>query len=326
MKLSRRTFLHLATGAAALPAVSRIARAQTYPSRPVRIVVPFAPGGPTDTFGRLMAQRLSEQMGKQFYVENIPGAGGNIGIGRVAKATADGSTIIVVANSYVVNPSLFDKLPYDPLKDFDPITCAVTTPMVLAVHPSLPTNTVQDLVALAKANPGKYSFASGGVGSPGHLVGAQLRVSHGVDLVHVPFGSAGLAIGSAIGGHTPISIVAPVATVPQVKEGKLRALAVFGGTRLSTLPNVPTMAEAGYPDILGENWFGVLVPAGTPKEIIALLHRQTVEMMRSPDIMERIAALGFGTVGSTPEEFGRQIAFEIEQWGKIVRAANIKAE
>jgi tripartite-type tricarboxylate transporter receptor subunit TctC len=227
MKLPRRKFLHLATGAAALPAVSRIARAQTYPSRPVRIVVPFAPGGPTDTFGRLMAQRLSEQMGKQFYVENIPGAGGNIGIGRVAKATADGSSIIVVASSYVVNPSLFDKLPYDPLKDFDPITCAVTTPMVLAVHPSLPTNTVQDLVALVKANPGKYSFASGGVGSPGHLVGAQLRVSHGVDLVHVPFGSAGLAIGSAIGGHTPISIVAPVATVPQVKEGKLRACSVW---------------------------------------------------------------------------------------------------
>jgi tripartite-type tricarboxylate transporter receptor subunit TctC len=146
MKLPRRNFLHLAAGAAALSAVSRIAWAQTYPTRPVRIVIPFAPGGPTDTFGRLMAQRLSEQMGKQFYVENIPGAGGNIGIGRVAKATTDGSTIIVVANSYVVNPSLFDKLPYDPLKDFDPITCAVTTPMVLAVHPSLPTNTVQDLV------------------------------------------------------------------------------------------------------------------------------------------------------------------------------------
>ena len=230
MKLPRRNFLHLAAGAAALPAVSRIARAQAYPSRPVRIVVPFAPGGPTDTFGRLMAQRLSEQMGKQFYVENIPGAGGNIAIGRVAKAAADGSTIVVVANSYVVNPSLFDKLPYDPLKDFDPITCAVTTPMVLAVHPSFTTNTVQDLVALAKANPGKYSFASGGVGSPGHLVGAQLRVSHGVDLVHVPFGSAGLAIGSAIGGHTPISIVAPVATVLGT-VGRLTSCSIWPVTR-----------------------------------------------------------------------------------------------
>src|SRR5262245_6832434 len=326
MKLPRRSLLHLAAGVAALPVVSRLAWAQTYPSRPVRIVIPFAPGGPTDTFGRLMAQRLSEHFSKKFYVENIPGAGGNIGISRAAKASPDGSTIIVVANAYVVNPSLFDKLPYDPVKDFDPITCAVTTPMVLAVHPSLPANTVQDFVALAKVSPNKYSFASGGVGSPGHLVGAQFHVSHGIDLVHVPFGSAGLAIGSTIGGHTPISIVAPVATVPQVKEGKLRALAVFGAARLPTLPNVPTMAEAGYPELLGENWFGVFVPAGTPKEIIALLHRQTVEMMRSPDMTERMVALGYGIVGNTPEEFGKQIALEIEKWGKVVRAANIKAE
>jgi tripartite-type tricarboxylate transporter receptor subunit TctC len=185
---------------------------------------------------------------------------------------------------------------------------------------------VQDLVALAKDNPGRYSFASGGVGSPGHLVGAQLRVSYGVDLVHVPFGSAGLAIGSTIGGHTPISIVAPVATVPQVQEGKLRALAVFGAARLQTLPHVPTMAEAGYPDILGENWFGVLVPSGTPKEIVALLHRQIIEMMSLTEMKERIATLGFGTVGNTPEEFGKQIAFEIEKWGKVIRAANIKAK
>ena len=234
MKLSRRQFLHLAAGAAALPAVSRVARAQAYPTRPVRIIIPFAPGGPTDAFGRLVAQRLSDELGKQFFVENMPGAGGNIATGRAAKAAADGSTIIVVSNSYVVNPSLFDKVPYDPIKDFDPITCAVTTPMVLAVHPSLPAHTVQDLVALVKANPGKYSFASGGVGSPGHLVGAQLRVSYGVDLVHVPFGSAALAAGSAIGGHTPILITAPVATVPQVQEGKLRALAVFGTARANT--------------------------------------------------------------------------------------------
>jgi tripartite-type tricarboxylate transporter receptor subunit TctC len=326
MKLPRRQFLHLAAGAAALPAVSRVARAQTYPTRPVRIIIPFAPGGPTDVFGRLMAQRLSDRLGKQFFVENIAGAGGNIGIGRAAKATADGSTVIVVASPYVINPALFDKVPYDPIKDFDPITCAVTTPMVLAVHPSLPANTVQDLLALAKDNPGKYSYASGGVGSPGHLVGAQLRLSHGVDLVHVPFGSAGLAISSTIGGHTPISIVAPAPTVSQAQEGKLRALAVLGAARLQMLPNVPTMAEAGYPDILGENWFGVLAPAGTPKEIVVLLHREIVEMIRLPDMKERIAALGFGVVGNTPAEFGKQIAFETEKWAKVIRAANIKPE
>jgi len=326
MRLPRRAFLHLAAGIVVLPAVSRIARAQAYPSRPARIIVPFAPGGPTDVFGRLMAQRLSDRAGKQFFVENIAGAGGNIGTGRAAKAAADGSTIIVVANTYVVNPALFNKVPYDPIKDFEPITCAVTAPMVLAVHPSLPANTVQDLFALAKADPGKYSYASGGVGSPGHLAGAQIRSSHGVDLVHVPFGSAGLAIGSAIGGHTPISIVAPAPTVPQVQEGKLRALAVLGAARLQTLPNVPTMAEAGYPDVLGENWFGVLVPAGTPKEIVALLHREIVEMMMLPDMKERIAALGFSTVGNTPAQFGQQIAFEIEKWGKVIRAANIKSE
>jgi tripartite-type tricarboxylate transporter receptor subunit TctC len=326
VKPPRRSFLHLAAGAAALPALSRIARAQAYPTRPVRVIIPFAPGGPTDVFGRLMAQKLSEQLGKQFYVENVGGAGGNIGTGRAAKAPGDGSTIIVVSSSFVVNPALFNKIPYDPIKDFDPVTCAVTTPMVLAVHPSLQASTVQELFALTKASPDKYSFASGGVGSPGHLVGAQLRVSLGVDLVHVPFNSAGDAINSTIGGHTPISIVAPAPTVPQVQDGRLRALAMFGASRLPTLPNIPTMAEAGYPEILGENWFGVLVPVGTPKEIIAVLNREIAQMIMLPDIKERIAALGFGAVGNTPEEFGKQIAFETDKWAKVIRAANIKAE
>jgi tripartite-type tricarboxylate transporter receptor subunit TctC len=326
MNLSRRRFLHLAAGAAALPAVSRLAWAQAYPTRPVRIIIPFAPAGPTDVFGRLLAEGLSSRLGKQFFVENIAGAGGNIGVGRAVKAAPDGATILIASNSYVVNPSLFDKVPFNPIKDFEPITCAVTTPMVLAAHPSLSANTVQDLFALVKANPGKYSYASGGVGSPGHLAGAQLRLSHGIDLVHVPFGSAGLAIGSTIGGHTPISMVAPPPTVPQVREGKLRALAVLGAARLQMLPNVPTMAEAGYPDVLGENWFGVLVPAGTPKEIVALLHREIVEMLRQPEMEERISALGFSMVGNTAEEFRNQIAFEVDKWARVIRAANIKPE
>ena len=327
MKLAhRRQFLHLAVGAAALPAISRIARAQAYPTRPVRVIIPFTPGGPTDIFGRLMAQKLSERLRTQFYVENVGGAGGNIGTVRAAKANPDGSTILIVSSSYVVNPALFENIPYDPIKDFDPVTCAVTTPMVLAVHPSLPVNTLQELFTLAKANPDKYSYASGGVGSPGHLAGAQLRLSLGVDFVHVPFKSAGDAITSTIGGHTLISIVAAAPTEPQIKEGRLRGLAVLGAARLSTLPKVPTMAEAGYPNILGENWFGVVVPTGTPKAIIALLNQEIIRILMLPDFTERIGALGFGVVGSTPEEFGKQIDVETEKWAKVIKAANIKPD
>jgi tripartite-type tricarboxylate transporter receptor subunit TctC len=326
MKLPRRQFLHLAAGVAALPAMSRIARAEPYPTRSVRVIIPFAPGGPTDVFGRLIAQKLSDNLGKQFYLENIGGAGGSIGTGRAAKAVPDGSTILLVSSSYVVNPALFDKVPYDPTKDFDPVTLAVTTPMVLAVHPSLRVSTFKDLVELVKANPGKYSFASGGTGSPGHLVGEQFRLSLGLDLVHVPFNSAGAAIGSTIGGHTPSSIVAPVATVPQVQEGKLRALAVIGKTRLQTLPDVATIAEAGYPDILGENWFGVLVPAGTPREIIRVLHREIVKAVEHPGTKERLVALGLDPVANSPDEFGEQIKVEIAKWGTVIRAAGIKGQ
>jgi tripartite-type tricarboxylate transporter receptor subunit TctC len=222
-----------------------------------------------------MAQKLSERLGAQFYVENISGASGNIGTSRAAKANADGSTILLVAKAYVVNSALFHKIPYDPIKDFEPVTCAVTAPMVLAVHPSLKSKTVRELFALAKANPGKYSYASGGIGSPGHLVGAQLHLLLGIDLVHVPFSGAGLAIASTVGGHTPIAIIAPAPTVPHVQEGKLRALAVLGATRLPALPNVPTIAEAGYPDVRGENWFGVFVPAGTPRETITFLNKES---------------------------------------------------
>jgi len=217
MKLPRRQFLHLAAGAAALPAVSRIASAQTYPSRPVRVIVPFAPGGPTDIFARLVAQKLSERFGKQFYVENIGGAGGNVGMGQGAKAAPDGYTILVVATTIVVNPTLYDRVPFDPYKDFDPVTLAVTSPEVLSVNPSLPVQSVKDLVAFIKAHPGKYTFASPGTGTPGHLVGELFRLSLGLDLVHIPFNSAGLAIGSTVAGHTPIAFTTPPPVVPQVK-------------------------------------------------------------------------------------------------------------
>jgi|GraSoi_2013_40cm_1033754.scaffolds.fasta_scaffold56379_1 tripartite-type tricarboxylate transporter receptor subunit TctC len=326
MNLLRRQFLHLAATAVALPAVSRIARAQIYPNRPVRVIVPYAPGGPTDVTARLIAQRLSEQIGKQFFVANIAGASGNIGMGQAAKAAPDGHTVLVVAQSYVVNPALFSKVPYDPLKDFDPVTLAVTTPMVLTVHPSLPANTVKDLVTLIKANPRKYSYASGGLGSPGHLVGEQFRLSFGLDLVHIPYNSGGLAIGSAVAGHTPICIVAAAPSVPQVQESKLRALAVTGKTRMQALPGVPTMAESGYPDIDGDNWTAVLVPAGTPKEIVALLNREIVKIIALPDMKKLMAELGFDPVANTPDEFAAQIKSEIAKWAAVIKTANIKIE
>jgi tripartite-type tricarboxylate transporter receptor subunit TctC len=325
MKFPRRKFLHLVTGAAVLPAVSRIARAQTYPTRPVRVIVPYAPGGPTDIFGRLISQKLSEHFGRQFYVENVGGAGGNIGMGQGAKAAPDGYTIIIVPPTIVINPSLYDKVPFDPYKDFDPVTLAVTSPDVLSVNPLLPVKTTKDLVALIKAGSGQYSFASPGTGTPGHLVGELFRLSLGLDIVHVPFNSAGLAIGSTIAGHTPIAFTTPPPVVPQVKEGKLRALAVAGKTRLQALPDVPTMAEAGYPDIEGEAWFAVIVPARTPKELVTLLHREIVRIIALPDMKERLATLGFEPVGNTPEECAAVFKAELAKWSKVIRTAGIKA-
>jgi len=325
MKLPRRNFLHLVAGAAALTAVSRIARAQTYPTRPVRMIVPYAPGGPTDVFGRLISQRLSEHFGRQFYVENVGGAGGNIGMGQGARAAPDGYTIVIVGPPIVINPSLYDKVPFDPYKDFDPVTLAVTSPDVLSINPSLPVKTTNDLVALIKAGPGKYSFASPGTGTPGHLVGELFRLSLGLDIVHVPFNSAGLAIGSTIAGHTPIAFTAAPPVVPQVKEGKLRTLAVAGKTRLQALPDVPTMAEAGYPDMEGEVWLAVIVPARTPKELVSLLHREIVRIIALPDVKERLAALGFEPVGNTPEECAAQFRAELAKWSKVIRTAGIKA-
>jgi tripartite-type tricarboxylate transporter receptor subunit TctC len=326
MKLPRRQFLHLAAGAAALPAVSRVAWAQAYPTRPVRVIVPYAPGGPTDILARLIAQKLSEHFGKQFYVENIGGAGGNVGMGQGAKAAPDGYTMLVAGTPMVINPTLYERVPFDPYKDFDPVTLAVTSPDMLSVNPSLPVQSVKDLVALIKAHPGKYNFASPGTGTPGHLVGELFRLSLGLDLVHIPFNSAGLAIGSTVAGHTPIAFTTPPPVVPQVKEGKLRALAVASKTRLQALPDVPTMAEAGYPDIEGEAWFAVIVPARTPKEIIALLHGEIVKIIALPDMKERMATLGFVPVGSSPEVCAAQLRTEAAKWAKVIREAGIKAQ
>jgi tripartite-type tricarboxylate transporter receptor subunit TctC len=326
MKLARRQVLELAAGVPALPALSRIARAQAYPTRPVRAIVAFAPGGTTDIFARLATQKLSEHLGKQFYVENIPGASGNIGTGQAARATPDGYTIFFVFSSHVVNPTLFDKIPYDPYKDFEPITLAVASTAVLSVNPSVTAKTVKQLVDLIRANPGKFSFASPGAGTQAHLAGEQFRMSLALDLVHVPYNGAGPSVASVVAGHSPIGFSTLAAARPYIKAGTLRALAITSKVRSPIQPDVPTMTEVGYPDIEGDSWVGVLVPAGTPKAITALLHREIIKIIALPEMKERLTTIGFDMVASTPEEFATRIKAEIETWGKVIRAGNVKPQ
>ena len=324
MNRIRRGFLSAAGASLVGLAASPVLRAQTYPARSVRVIVPFAPGGATDIIARFILQELSKQLGQQFYVENIPGASGNVGTGIAAKAAPDGYTVLFAFSSHVTNPSIFDRVPYDPFKDFAPITLAVTSPAVLTVNPSLRAKTIEELVALIRAHPGSYSYASGGTGTQPQLAGEQFRLSLGLDLVHVPYNGGGPALVSTIAGHTPISFTTLSPAVPYLNQGKLRALAVTGKTRSQTVPDVPTMAEAGYPEIEGDTWAGVLAPAGTDGQIVTLLNREIVKILNVPAMKERLVALGYEPVGNTPEEYAAQIRSEIARWAKVIRSAGIK--
>ena len=326
MTMHRRDFLRLSTGLAAIAATPRIAGAQSYPSHPVRIVVPYAPGGPTDVVTRLIASKLADRTGKQYFVENVGGGGGNIAMGRVAKMPADGYTLLMINPSYVINPTLHREIPYRFGQDFDMVSLAVLTTHVIAVHPSVSARTMKELVELIKANPKKFSYASPGAGTPGHLVGEIFRLSLGLDVVHVPFNSAGLAVGSTVGGHTQICFASPSPAAQQVIEGKLRGLAVSSKARSSALPDVPTTAEAGYPAVVGDNWQGLVAPAGTPKEAISYIQRELVELMKLPDVRERLGVLGFEPVAGTPEEFAQHAKLEFDKWAKVIKESGIKAE
>ena len=296
-----------------------------YPSRPVRIIVPFGAGGPGDLFARLIAQKLSDNLGKNFYIDNHPGAGGNIGMGLAARAAPDGYTLVVVSSTFMINPSLYPKVPYDPIKDFAPITIAATTPNVVMVNPSVPATSVNELVTLIRA--GKYTnYAMGGSGTPSHLSGELFKLSLKLDLTAIPFAGGGPAVASVIAGHTPVSFSALAPAAASIKQGLLRALAVTSKTRSSVLPDVPTLAEAGFPNQENDTPQGILAPAGTPRPIVDLLYREIAKVMAAPDVKAKMLAIGFEPVVTTPDEFAARISTEIPRWGRIIREANIKPE
>ncbi len=329
-----RTIVRIPVGAAALLLAS-VCYAQTaptgsvstYPTHPVRMIVPFTAGGPTDVIARVVAAKLSESLGQQFLVENLPGAGGNTGTTRAASSLANGYTVLVVSTGFIVNPSLYAKgVPYDPIKDFAPVTLVAASPNVLTVNPEVPAKTVQELIALVKANPGKYSFAQPATGSTPHLNGELFKLAFGLDLTTVPFNGAAPAITSTIGGHTPIAFTALPPAMSNIKDGKLRALAVLSLKRVQALPDVPTAAEAGIPGHEGDTLTGIVVPAGTPREIIERLNAEIKKLIALPDVKERLEALGFNPVANRPEEFGERIRTETGRWAKVIRDANIRIE
>jgi tripartite-type tricarboxylate transporter receptor subunit TctC len=275
---------------------------------------------------RILAAKYGESMGQSFLVENRAGAGGNIGMGAVARAAPDGYTMLLSSSSYVVNPSLYAKAPYDPIKDFAPVTMAAASPNAVLVHPSVSAKTLQELVALVRANPGKYSFAQPGTGTTPHLSGELFRITFKLDMVNVPFNGAGPALAAVIGNQVPIAFAALPTATPHVRSGALRALGLASPKRSGALPDLPTMAEAGAPGQEAETMQGLFYPAGTPRPIIDRTYRETVRIIALPDVKEKLAALGFEPVASSPEEFGKYIRAELDRWAKVVREAKIKVE
>jgi len=313
----------LLLAAAAVPAP---ARAEPYPAHPVRLIVPFAAAGPTDVIARIVAQKLSDAWGLQVYTENVPGAGGNTGVAMVAKAPADGYTMLVVSTGFIVNPSMYAKVPYDPIKDFSPVTLVAASPNVVSVNPDVPAKSMAELTALIKANPGKYSFAQPATGSTPHLAGELYKLKYQLDLVTVPFNGAALAINSTIGGHTPIAFTALPPAMSNIRDGKLRGLAVLATKRSSALPDVPDCGEAGIPDLASDTLTGIVAPAGTPRDIIARWRNDIAAIVATPDVKQRLDTLGFAPVADTPEEFGARLKSEMAKWGKVVHDAHIRAD
>ena len=325
MKLPRRQFLHLAAGAAALPAVSRITWAQTYPTRPVRIIAATAPGGGPDILARLMGQRLSERLGQPFVIENRPGAGTNIGTEAVVRAPPDGYTFLLVSTSNAINAALYDKLNFNFLRDIAPVAGIIRQPLVMVVNPSVPAKTVHEFTAYAKANPGKINFGSPGIGTPGHVAGELFKMMAGVDLVHVPYRGGGPVMTDLLGGQVQVLFGSTSLTVEPIRAGKLRPLAMTTATRWEGLPDIPTVNDfvSGYE---ASAFVGIGGPRNTPAEIIDILNKEINAALADHKIKARLADLGGVALPGSPAEFGKLIADETEKWAKVIRAANMKPE
>ena len=301
--------------------------AASYPTKSIRLVVTFPPGGPTDIIARAVGQKLSESFGQPVVVDNRSGAGGNIGMDIVAKAPADGYTLVESSfGPLVISPFVYSKLPYDPVKDLTPITLAAASWFFMAVHPSVPAKTVKELVALAKAKPGSLNIASAGNATPAHLAAALFQSLAGVQLTHVPYKGAATSLPALVAGEAQIAIESPPLLVPQVKAGKLRALAAARPDRSPLLPDVPTMKEAGVPGMEVGSWYGFHAPAGTPRPIIDKLHAEMVKAMKAPDVRERFAGVGAETIANSPAEFAAFINAELKKWGNVIRTAGVKLE
>jgi tripartite-type tricarboxylate transporter receptor subunit TctC len=325
--LSTLKSLSAAVAAMLLLASAGALAAEPYPSKPIKLIVPFPAGGTTDLVARTVGQEMTKTWGQQVVVENRPGAGGNIGSEAAAKSPADGYTLLMgTVGTHGINPSLYKKLPYDAVKDFAPITLATSGPNILVVHPSLPAKSVKELIAYAKANPGKLNFASSGNGTSIHLCGELFKTKTGVQMTHVPYKGSAPALTDLIGGQVQLMFDNMPSAWPHVKTGKLRALAVTTAKRSQTAPDLPTIAESGVPGFDATSWFGLLAPAGTPKEIVTKLNKEAVRILKMPEVKERLLAQGAEPVGNSPEQFAAHIKAEIEKWRKVVEASGAQVD
>jgi|SRR5579871_644369 len=325
MKLPRRQLLHLAAGAAALPAVSRLARAQAYPTRPVRLILTTTPGGPADLVARPMGQWLSERLGQPVIIENRPGAGSNIGTEAVVRAAPDGYTLLLVATGNASNATLYENLNFDFIRDIAPVAGLIRGPFVMVVNAAFPTQTIPEFIAYAKANPGKINFASGGTGFASHLSGELFKMMTGVNMVHVPYRGQSAAMTDLLGGQVQVMFDPVVSSLPHIRAGKLRPLAVTTSTRSEVLPDIPTVGDF-LPGYEASIWFGVGAPRNTPSEIVDRLNREINAGLADPRMRARLAGLGGTVLAGSPADFGKLIAEETEKWAKVIKFASIKPE